>query len=237
MSRNKKKKSSNFNEGGSISLFTLISKETANAILGVFSLVLSIFLLMAAFGLAGDAGTVVYKWLSYFFGYGYYLLPVVFILLAVSFLRVEEREFATSQIFGSVLLFISSLGLVNLVSDEGGVVGSLISTPLNSFFHIYFSTVILSALIVISVLIIFNTAIKLDIVWVFKKLFSRKEEAITLAPLESAAVDKAVEKVEKIEAKTNPVIQRVRNDEEGFAPMIRRRSGKRWTPPDRKSVV
>src|SRR3989344_4942590 len=112
MARNRTKKLRDWGESG-LSIFKLTSKETANGILGVFSIVLSIFFLLGAVGFAGQAGTLVYNWLSY-------LLPVVFLLLAASFLREQERDFAMPQIFGSLVLFLSSLGLVDILSNDGG---------------------------------------------------------------------------------------------------------------------
>ena len=230
MTRNRKKRMDD-REGGGLFIFRLTSRETANGILSVFSIVLAIFLLLGAFSLSGQAGTVVYEWLSYFFGVGYYILPMVFLLLATSFLRAQERSFAMPQIFGSFVLFLSLLGLVNLVSDEGGIVGVLISRPINSFFHIYFSAVILVALAIISVLVIFNVSLKFDVISFVKKLFSRKEEKTALAPLEDAAIDKAVQKVEKIQQDQKPEIKNKKEENDGFVPMAIRRSGKRWSPP------
>ncbi len=242
MARHRKKQTRDWEENG-MSIFRLTSRETANGILGVFSVVLSIFLLLGAFSLAGRAGTIVYNWLSYFFGFGYYLLPAVFFLLAISFLREQERDFAMPQIFGSFVLFLSSLGLVNLFSDEGGIIGSFISKPLDSYFHIYFSAVILSAFVVVSILVIFNTSIKFDAISFIKNFFSKKE-TFPLAPLENAAIDKAVKEVESPStplgaSNSQQPARDKREQDEGFMPMITRRSGlstslktgKRWTPP------
>ena len=235
MARNRKKQTRDWDEEKT-SLFRLTSRETANGILGVFSIVLAIFLMLGAFGLAGKAGTIAYDWLSYLFGFGYYLLPAVFLLLAISFLREQERDFAMPQIFGSLVLFLSALGLVNLFSDEGGIIGSLISRPLDSVFHIYFSAVILLALLVVSILVIFNTSIKFDAFSLIRKFFSEKN-ADALATEENAAIDKAVEKMEKTEAKSEELTRtgsthdKSKSDDGGFMPEIRRRSGKRWAPP------
>ncbi|KKU88964.1 MAG: translocase FtsK protein [Candidatus Yanofskybacteria bacterium GW2011_GWA1_48_10] len=192
--------------------------------------VLSIFLMMGAFGLAGQVGTVVYDWLSYLFGFGYYLLPAVFLLLAISFLREQERDFAMPQIFGSLVLFLSSLGLVNLFSDKGGIIGNFVSKPLDSYFHIYFSAVILLALVVVSILVIFNTSIKFDAISFIKKFFSKKEIA-PLAPMENAAINKAVE-IASFAGKGQTLKSegKMKHDE-GFMPMLTRRSGKKWIPP------
>ncbi|MDP3763440.1 MAG: DNA translocase FtsK [bacterium] len=215
-----------------MSVFRLTSRETANGIFAVLSIVLAIFLLLGAFDLSGRAGTLVYVWLSYLFGIGYYLLPAVFLLLAVSFLQERERSFALPQMFGSLTLFLSALGLVNLFSANGGIVGNFISKPLASFFDIYLSAVILMALVIVSILVIFNASIKLDIISLIKKLFSQKKEAgATLASVENAAIDKAVEKMERTEVKMNSIAEKSKKEDEGFMPIVTRRSGKRWSPP------
>ena len=126
-----RKKKQGGQEENDLSIFRFTSKETTNGILGVFSIVCSIFFLLGAFNFAGRAGTLTYSWLSYLFGLGYYLLPIVFFLLAISFLREQERDFAMPQIFGSIILFLSSLGLTDLILNEGGIVGKFLSRSLS----------------------------------------------------------------------------------------------------------
>src|SRR6185312_14513707 len=82
-----------------------LSKETRNAILGVGSVVLTILLFLAAFGGGGPVGGLLYRGLSYLFGIGYYLVPLVFLLLAVSLFRSHEKGFALPQTLGSLLFF------------------------------------------------------------------------------------------------------------------------------------
>ncbi|MDP2642110.1 MAG: DNA translocase FtsK 4TM domain-containing protein [bacterium] len=232
-----RKKHGESGDAGKISVFKLIPPAATNGILSVLSVVLSIFLLLGAFGLAGRAGTLAYEWLSYFFGIGYYLLPIVFLLLAISFIREQENDFAAPQIFGSLILFLSALGLVNLLSTRGGIVGNLISKPLASFFDVYLTAVILMALVVISILVIFNTSISFGFVsLLIRKLFSGKTEDTPpvggLAPTEDAAVDKAVNKMESLAGKgqTLKSEDKTKHDE-GFVPLVTRRSGKKWSPP------
>jgi len=231
MTKNRKKRESSFMDGFK-SVFSLTSKETANGILAVFSIVVAIFLILGSFELAGRAGNLTYVWLSYFFGIGYYLLPIVFLLLAISLIQEQEREFATPQIIGSVVLFISSLGLVDFMQADSGVVGNFISRPLAGFFDIYVSTIILLALVVISILIIFNTSIRIDIASLIRKLFGKKEKVV-LAQVEDSVINKAVENMEARQGfvKPVPIREKAKSEEEGFTPMIVRRSGKRWTPP------
>ncbi len=213
--------------------FRLTSHETTNTIFGIFSIVVSIFLLLSAFGMAGRVGAVTHTLLSSLSGVGYYLLPIIFLLLAISLIHEREREFALPQILGSSLLFISALGLVNLLSQRGGTIGRLISDPLVSLFDIYVSALLLCALIVVSVLVIFDIHLKFNL----STLFGKKalEEGPNVS--EEAAINKAIEKVEhdrqpiesrqqerKPESKKNP-------ESDGFSPLIVRKSGKAWTPP------
>ena len=237
MVRNRKRRSRDWDEDG-ISIFRFTSRETANAIWAVFSIVLAIFLLLGAFGLSGRAGEVVHEWLAYAFGIGYYLLPIIFALLAISFIQERERSVAMPQALGSLILFLSSLGLVDLLSTEGGVAGHFISNPLSSFFDIYLSVVILVALMATSILVIFNASIKLDLVALMMKLFSRKKNGEGLESAEDAAIDKAVEEIAKTESnegkngtRVSPVPLRANGEDDGFATKMMRRSGKRWVPP------
>ncbi len=236
MARKHKKKKDEWLGEDSLRHFKFISRETANTILGIFALVISIFLLLGAFEAAGRAGTLTYELFSYLFGIGYYLMPIVFLLLAISFLHERERDVAGPQLFGSALLFLSSLGLVNLISSKGGVVGVFLSRPLVSLFDHYLSAVLLLALIVISILVIFDANIRFDLVALFRRLFGKKDDELAS---DDTAIDKAIEKVEKDQRQTTYNQQQERGQEtkrrveesDGFTPMVVRRSGKVWTPP------
>lgn len=222
------------------SLLEITSRETRNAILGVVSIVVAVILLLAAFGIGGQVGGVIYRFFTYLFGVGYYLISIVFILLAISLFRSEERDFAKRQIIGSVLLFISSLGLVDLVlGSRGGVVGHFISSPLVSLFETVVSGIVLVALVVISVLVIFDTSIRLDIFELFNRIFRRNKEVgeAELDEDEIGAVEEAVsnfpeeEVEEETRDKRRETKQKPIEDADAFAPVLMRRSGKEWNPP------
>ncbi len=231
MAKKKKQTHSEGSEGNPLEL-KLISRETTNTIVGIFSLVVSLFFLLGAFGAGGRAGAKAYEILSYLSGVGYYLLPVVFLLLALSLLHERERKFALPQIIGSSLLFLSALGLVNLASERGGVIGNLISSPLISLFDVYVSALLLVALVTVSILVIFDVPIKLNLL----RLFSKRDPLAEAGLDDSRAVDQALEKIEKNLQPTtyNQQLEkrlRKESDPEAFAPMIVRRSGKVWAPP------
>ena len=226
----KAKRARGEDEENDFSSFRLTSRETSNTIWGILSIVVSIFLLLGAFGMGGRVGTITFELLSSLSGIGYYIIPVVFLLLAISLLHEREREFALPQIFGSALLFLSSLGFVNLVSERGGIIGGLISKPLVNLFDIYVSAILLFALTIISVIVIFDFSLKLN----FRKLFF-KEEALEDASEsdEEEVIERAMEKISQEEAPlARSGASKARRDEnEGFMPLVMRKSGKAWAPP------
>jgi hypothetical protein len=120
--------------------------------------------------------------------------------------------------------------------DRGGVVGNFIASPLDSLFHAYFSALVFLALIVVSILIIFNATIKFDVLGFLKKLVLPKAKE-PLASTEAAAIDRAVEKIEKAATKPEekPKVYQAhesKKNEGEFEPEIKRRRGsKTWTPP------
>lgn len=221
-------------DAGSVSL-RLISPETVNTILGIFSLVVSFFLLLGAFGMAGRVGDVTFSFLSSLSGIGYYLLPIVFLLLSISLIHERESQFALPQILGSSLLFLSSLGFVNLVSARGGVIGKLISGPLVSLFDVYVTALVLVALVVVGVLVTFDIPLRLNLKALWQRLFYGERSVESASLMENAVIDKAVEKVERAQMADNAERRleprKKESEGESFTPMVIRKSGKAWTPP------
>lgn len=236
MARGRKKKHEEESEP-----MRIVSKETMNGILSVFSALFAIFLLLSAFGLSGTAGEVIHRWLSTLFGVAFYFMPLIFIMLSASLIRDRERSVAMPHIIGSTLLFISLLGLIDLTTSSGGLLGGFVSRPLNAVFGIYFSAIMLSALAVIAILITFDVPLKIDFSALLRRLLGKaplnQEEGATSA--EEDAINRAVEKVEKspayMQAKepvvSNGAAPKQMKSDEDFMPTAMRRSGKKWNPP------
>lgn len=150
MGRKKKKKG----------FFSSLGDETKHVIIAISLFVLSLFLLLSGVGLAGMLGERTQQGLSYLLGVGYWLLPLLGIILATSFLKTMERSVALPQTLGATLFFISGLGLIDVFPlGNGGVVGNLISYPLTLMIDIYAAVIVLVALLVISLLIMFDIGI------------------------------------------------------------------------------
>jgi DNA segregation ATPase FtsK/SpoIIIE, S-DNA-T family len=189
-----------------VSFFEQIREETLQAVLAVIFFVLGIFFILAALDLAGPVGKTLFPFFRNLFGYGYYLLPILFFGLCVSYFRSLEQNFAGTQTVGSILLFLSTLGLIDVVSTNGGGdVGKLVAGPLISLFDVYATSVILVALVIISFLIVFDTTLKIDALLRLKAFLGRlfrkekptdKEPTIVL-PVQEDGEEEAEEEVEK----------------------------------------
>src|SRR3989344_3189312 len=93
-----------------------LKAETKHGILAIIFFVLALALFMSAFGLAGRAGNFIYKVFYYLLGIGYYLLPSLFILLGISFVRKEAPDFGFMRILSAILFLGAGLGIIDIAS-------------------------------------------------------------------------------------------------------------------------
>lgn len=137
-------------------------KETRDGIISVCLFLLAILSILASFNKAGMVGKYTFDYLSFLLGIGFYLIPTASIILGISFTKNnEERDFSLNKIAGAILFFISGLGIIDMVSLRGGVIGKYISKPIMSLFDFYAGVIILCALAVVSMLIIFESRLSL----------------------------------------------------------------------------
>ncbi len=146
----------------------LVNPETKNSIIAIFLIGLALILILAAFQKAGPVGEFIHLILNNLFGWGYYLLPTIAILVAVFFLFSRQRVLIGTSMMGAALFIISGLGLIDILfPSHGGLAGKMIGF-LQVPFGYAASIILTLILIAASLLIAFNASIK------FKR--SNKEE-------------------------------------------------------------
>lgn len=185
------KKNKNKQDSPEESKESFLKQETIEAIIAIVFLVVAAFLAFASFGNAGVLGEAIYNISKFLFGIGYYLIPIILFALGISFLADLKHNLAIPKIVGAVFIFISSLGIVDLVFERGGFIGNLISTPLLKMLDFWVSLIALFSILLISILVIFNLSIKIDL----KKIFRKKE--LTETDEVPEVVIKGVEKLEE----------------------------------------
>jgi DNA segregation ATPase FtsK/SpoIIIE, S-DNA-T family len=222
-----------------------LQPETTRTIVAVIFFVLGIFLILAAGPLdkGGPAGRLVFTIFHYLFGIGYYLMPVLFFILCASSFKDLGKKIAFTHTFGGLLWFLSALALIGInLADRGGIIGNLISKPLLGLFGTYVSIIILLALIVISILIMFDAPLNLGF---FTSFFRKKEgeedereaELIISNPqaLNGNSLKDSQKESSALEAEKNaallkkPVPSEGQKDEFGISPLLL--NGKEFVPP------
>jgi len=149
-----------------------LKMETKHSILAIVSFVLALFLFMSMFNTAGTAGKFIYKIMDYLLGVGYILLPALFLLLGISFLKSETPNIGWTRTISSMMFLLSGLGMIDIVSAEhaGGLLGRILPTPLVLLFDVYASLIFLGAILIISILVMFDA--KLDLAPFFKNIWN-----------------------------------------------------------------
>lgn len=126
------------------------------AALVVAFFLLAVFFALAYFGNAGIAGEYTYRGISRLLGHGYFLLPLSMLILSASFLKNSEFNLALAHTIGMGIFFIAGLGIVDMGTNEGGLIGTLISGPLIMLFDFYIAYLLLAAMIVVSLVMLFD---------------------------------------------------------------------------------
>src|SRR3989338_6834853 len=93
--------------------FSSVSGKTKRAIIAILLIIVGAFLALAAFGLAGTAGSDAYRLFAYLLGWGYLLLPLLFFALGGAALRAESDGFTPLKIASSLLFVVAGLGFVD----------------------------------------------------------------------------------------------------------------------------
>ncbi len=139
-----------------------IPQETKRAIIVVLLIIVGLILTLAAFGAAGTAGSDAYYLFAKLLGVGYFLVPVLFFMLAGNALRQESEGFSAIKMVASGVFLVAGLGFVQIVSNRGGLLGSVIASPAIKYFDIYAALVLLGGLSLISLLLLLEGKISLE---------------------------------------------------------------------------
>ncbi len=176
----------------------VVKDETMQSILSIVFFLVAILFILASVGKAGLVGVSVYEFFSKLFGIGYFLIPLLFAMLGISFLKTLEQRFSITKIVSGLVFFFSSLGIIEIASKtSGGVIGEIMVKPLIELFDVNLSVILLFALIVISLLVIFETHLQSSWILFWRRMKKEVEEDED----DTSDVDEAVEKTVAVEEK------------------------------------
>lgn len=171
MSAKKKKKTSNSNPDylslPSFQLDTEARRSLGIVLVFAFGLVS----LLGLFNLSGAVGQFFSKWLALIFGFGKWLVPLLFLFWGMLLVRNKKYEIKFTDYLGLLLLFISYQTLLHFFLNEnfwpvaaaegkgGGYIGLWLSQLFSYLFGFWGGVIILLCLFLISLVIVFNTSL------------------------------------------------------------------------------
>lgn len=165
----KNKKGLNFN---SVTMPDLeINTKTKKSILIVFLAVFALISFLGLFNLSGHFGSFISKYLNLLFGLGKWLIPLIFLYWSLALGGKLGHDFKNSNYLGIFLLFISYQSLFHFFLKPelwlssvpkgigGGYVGLYLSQAVHYVFGFWGGIVFLIALLLISLILAFNTSL------------------------------------------------------------------------------
>lgn len=195
--RNKKNKDIDTLLEGKESLLSSMKPETVRGITGVLLFVVALLLFLAPLGLAGVVGEKIYGGIFYAVGIGYWLIPIIFIGIAWSLFKnggYEHSRLRTIRGIGAFFFFISTLGIVAVTASDGlaGWLGAHLADFLVRYLATIGTLVVLAGFFIISLLLLFDSALWVILGQKFFGLFKRSDEEETdeeVAPLTETEIE------------------------------------------------
>ena len=180
--------------------------ETRNSIIGLGFVVLALILLFAASGNGGHLGGLMYDGVHFLFGLGYYLIPLLFILLAVNFFRAGGHNFTSPALVASPFFVLSALGLFALIDNAsgtagiGGFIGYYIMLPMLYLFAGKLTALILAIVFVIAILILFDVPLHFGFIRSFIAFLKPEAREGDAETEEDEEVEEETEEEEEVKA-------------------------------------
>ncbi len=239
-SKKRKKKSE---EVITASLLSDLAEGTIRGVIGILLFVVATFLILGALGKAGVAGDYAYRGLSFVFGIGYYLIPFLLGVLSVSYFRSSSPNFRVWSLISSALLLFSGLGLIDMaLPDRGGFAGHLIANPLRGLIDVYATAIVLFALFVISLFILLDTQIQIDLTPMWESFRSKlRRNAKEDTPQEAAIRESSyltddsdeaeeIEEAEEVAPEPEPTVRSFQTNDVPEEKSSEKMSGRFWRP-------
>lgn len=162
MARKKKNRKSKDSDDEKPKKGSRVSPETQNSIFAIASFVLAVLTVLSFVGKGGQAGDRFSDFSHILFGWGFFIIPIAFLLLGISFFKFYSRETRLPSVLGVGIFVLAILAIFFVVGndsdfqdrvEQGGYLGVILGYPLFELFGFTSSVVILLAAIFISFLV------------------------------------------------------------------------------------
>ncbi len=149
-----------------------LNPEAKRGIYVIVLLAAAALIFLSYFHIAGSVGIWINSGLSSFFGLDRYLVPLILIIVGATLAYPDRGRLSTWNYLGFLFFFLSFNALLNLflvnrpepfttdLTLAGGYLGQFLATVLSAFVGYWGSIVSTAALLLVSVLLIFNTSLR-----------------------------------------------------------------------------
>ena len=246
-----------------------LSSEAKQGIAAIFLFAIALVVILSMFNLASELGNYFNEIVAFAFGKGGFMFPIIIIALGIMLLLPSRFSIRWLHYIGIILFGLSFFALLHLfvpiedslkVFDQargGGIIGIAFSYPLLKAMGFWASLVVIIALLIISLIIIFNTSIlavfkregfirkllnnisgffvnlKNKIIWrkYNKEFIDKKEEDhnIEEAGFTSKEIENSEDQINNKE--DNKEIENIEDEDQLSLGFIKKRSGPRIFPP------
>ncbi len=145
-----------------------LSEGVAREIIAVLLVALAFILVFAMFDFGGSLAVALFEGLRYLFGFGAYLIPMLFLLLAFMIFQPSKYEVQAHNYIGFTGFLVTVASLMHITIDPlvaselaqegvgGGLVGLGIAKLFLAILNVTASSVILAALLVVFIIVAAN---------------------------------------------------------------------------------
>ena len=148
----------------------ILAPDTKTSILIIFLVIIAILSFLAILNAAGSFGLAIKSFWQFISGWIWWIWPFVLILIAILLFIRERFAIKAGRWVGLILFLLSLSGILQLFTDEntletvkvgvgGGILGYLVAMPLEKVASFWGSLFIFIGILLISILIFFETSI------------------------------------------------------------------------------
>ena len=172
MSRRKRRYTKRSQEKETRVLGIELNPEVKRGIKVVLLFATAALLFLSFFEIAGNLGTWINSVISIFFGFDRFLVPLILIMIGATLAYPERGTFSAWNYLGLFFFFLSFNATLNLIlvnrpdpftqdlSVAGGYAGQFLGLMLPQFVGYWGALVIVLALLLVSIMLIFNTSLR-----------------------------------------------------------------------------
>ena len=163
-----------------------ISDETRHGILAILMFLVSVFILLSAFDLAGVAGKTSLQYGTLLLGYSFYVIAAISAFIGISFIKVLRPNAPTVNAICGALMVLASSAIFTIISGEssGGYLGYYVSLPVVRLFDIYISIITFGGVLLGALLVVLDADLTFAHFRESLRLWRERRAAAKLAALE-----------------------------------------------------